>query len=237
VTIRVALEHQTTYRFDREVGIGPHIVRLRPAPHCRTPIVSYALRVEPGSHFLNWQQDAFGNFLARLVFPEPASELSFTVDLVADLTVINPFDFFMEEDSEHYPVHYGSAASDLAPYLAHDESGPLLDAYVAHFEPMCEGEPRMVDLLVEINQQIQSDIAYTTRMEPGVQSPDETLEKALGSCRDSGWLMVAVLRRLGLAARFVSGYLVQLTADQKPLDGPAGPTAHINHQQPRCCLL
>ena len=96
MAIRVALSHRTTYRFDRHVGIGPHEIRLRPAPHCRTPILSYSLNVAPEPHFLNWQQDPYGNWVARLVFPERADALEIEVDLVADLTVINPFDFFLE---------------------------------------------------------------------------------------------------------------------------------------------
>jgi uncharacterized protein (DUF2126 family)/transglutaminase-like putative cysteine protease len=229
VTIRVSLEHRTTYRFDRAVGIGPHVVRLRPAPHTRTPIESYSLTVSPSEHFVNWQQDPFGNYLARLVFPKKATQLSITVGLVADMGVINPFDFFIEDYAESYPFSYPEAlATDLEPYLVPVEDspgaglGPVLSAWLDSL-PVGE-ETSTVDFLVDLNTKIYSDVAYSVRMEPGVQSPDQTLTRAIGSCRDSAWLLVAALRHFGLAARFVSGYLVQLAADAASLDGPSGPT-------------
>ena len=219
-----------SYRFDRAVKISPHVVRLRPAAHCRTPVLAYSMTVTPEEHFVNWQQDPFGNHLARLVFPEPARELTVTVDLIADLAVINPFDFFVEDSAEHYPFAYDEMLRrDLAPYLSDDEPGPLvtrwLDAWSADPASSANTGPIIVDFLVELNQRVFRSVAYTTRMEPGVQTPDETLEKAIGSCRDSAWLLVHILRRLGLAARFVSGYLVQLRPDEVPVDGPAGPLA------------
>jgi len=219
-----------SYRFDRTVGLSPHVVRLRPAPHCRTPILAYSLTVTPRDHFINWQQDPFGNHLARLVFPEPARELTVEVDLVADLGVINPFDFFVEETAERYPFSYDAALRrELAPYFCDDEPSQLLaqwtDDWLAGSSAAGPDGQRIVDFLVELNKRVAGSVAYTVRMEPGVQTPDETLQKAVGSCRDSAWLLVQVLRRLGLAARFVSGYLVQLRPDEKPLDGPAGPLA------------
>ncbi|HEY6532329.1 MAG TPA: transglutaminase family protein, partial [Acidimicrobiales bacterium] len=234
MSIHVAIEHRTRYRFDRSVALGPHVVRLRPAPHCRTPILSYSLTVEPKDHFLNWQQDPFGNFEARLVFPEKADELSIIVDLVADMTVVNPFDFFLEPEAETFPFAYeDDLRRDLGPYLECDPVGPLLGAWLEGVEMPEAGAPT-VDFLVALNQRLQGDIAYTTRMEPGVQAAEVTLAKALGSCRDSGWLLVQVLRNLGLAARFVSGYLVQLTADTTPLDGPAGTTVDFTDLHAWC---
>ena len=223
--IQVALEHRTEYQFDRPVALGPHTVRLRPAPHCRTPILSYSLTVEPAGHFLNWQQDPFGNFGARLVFPEKASQLSIVVDLIADMTVINPFDFFVEEDAEHYPFAYEAGlARDLGPYLVTADPGPQLTEWLAAVpRPEAGDEVRTIDFLIDLNRRLQRDIAYTVRMEPGVQDPDVTLEKRLGSCRDTGWLLVQIARHFGIAARFVSGYLVQLRSDEAPLTGPAGP--------------
>ena len=185
MSIHVALEHRTHYAFDRPVGIGPHVVRLRPAPHSRTPVLSYSLTVEPADHFVNWQQDAFGNFLARLVFPGKATELSITVDLVADLTVVNPFDFFVEPDAERFPFAYGpDERRDLSPYFEVEEPGPHLKAWLAGVEVPADGM-RIVDFLVAVNQRLQGDIAYTTRLEPGVQTPEQTLGLALGSCRDT----------------------------------------------------
>jgi transglutaminase-like putative cysteine protease len=234
VSIHVALEHRTTYRFDRAIGLSPHVVRLRPAPHCRTPILAYSLTVEPADHFVNWQQDPFGNFEARLVFPERTTELSIVVDLVADLTVINPFDFFLEPAAETVPFSYDPELErDLGPYLECDPVGPLLASWLAEVEQPVEGTPT-VDFLVALNQRLQEDVAYTVRMEPGVQEPEVTLGRAIGSCRDSGWLLVQILRNLGLAARFVSGYLVQLTADEVPLDGPAGPSADFTDLHAWC---
>ncbi len=218
-----------SYRFDRSVRLSPHVVRLRPAPHCRTPILAYSLTVTPVDHFINWQQDPFGNHLARLVFPERARELTVAVDLVADLGVINPFDFFVEDTAEQYPFSYDSALlRDLAPYFSDEEASPMVAEWTDELLRSSVGGPngrRIVDFLVEVNQRVAGSVAYTVRMEAGVQTPDETLEKAIGSCRDSAWLLVHVLRRLGIAARFVSGYLVQLRPDERPLDGPAGPAS------------
>jgi len=221
MTIRVAINHDTEYQFDRPVSVSPHVVRLRPAPHCRTPISSFSLKVEPGDHFVNWQQDPFGNYLARFVFPEKVTGIKINVEVIAEMTVINPFDFFLEEEAEHYPFEYDELLKDdLGPYLDTAEKGPLLTKWL---EGVKREKTPIVDFLVALNQRLQNEIEYLIRMEPGVQSCEETLEKQLGSCRDSAWLLVQILRHLGLAARFASGYLVQLTADQKSLDGPSGP--------------
>jgi uncharacterized protein (DUF2126 family)/transglutaminase-like putative cysteine protease len=227
VTITVALEHRTTYTFDRLVQVHPHVIRLRPAPHCRTKIDSYSLTVEPADHFINWQQDPFGNFLARLVFPERTKQLSITVGLVADMSVINPFDFFMEEYAEKYGFSYpADLAADLEPYLRPvDENGSGPGPLVTKFLERLDAKPgtRMVDFLVRLNSAVYNEVGYSVRMEAGVQTPDYTLQSAIGSCRDSAWLLVSLLRQLGLAARFVSGYLIQLTSDVESLDGPSGP--------------
>jgi len=220
LAIHVALNHVTRYRYDRLVSLGPQVVRLRPAPHCRTRILSYSLKVEPAKHFLNWQQDPYANYLARLVFPEQTREFTVTVDLVAEMAVYNPFDFFLEPSAEKFPFAYDAELQDeLAPYRTPDPLTPRVQALLATIPR----EPRAtIDFLVDINQRLQRDIRYLIRMEPGVQTPEETLETAAGSCRDSGWLMVQLLRHLGLAARFVSGYLIQLAPDEKSLDGPSG---------------
>ena len=223
MTLNVALTHRTTYRYDRLVTMRPHVIRLRPAPHCRTPILSYSLSLEPKLHFLNWQQDPFGNFLARVVLPEKTKEFAVTVDLVASMAVINPFDFFVEEGANQWPFTYEAGlAKELLPYLEPDPAGPRLAEYLAGLDR----KPRStIDFLCDINRQLQHDIKYLIRMEPGVQSPEETLGNASGSCRDSGWLLVQIARHLGLAARFVSGYLIQLVPDVKSLDGPVGADA------------
>ena len=229
--IKVALEHRTSYTFDRLVEVYPHVVRLRPAPHSRTPIEAYSLAVEPADHFINWQQDAFGNFLARLVFRNRTRRLTITVGLIADMKVVNPFDFFIEDWAEHVPFDYPKEmVEDLRPYLRpvdeHDDgSGPgeLTRNWVREFS-VPDGT-RTIDFLVALNRAVNADVAYSVRMEAGVQTPDVTLRNGIGSCRDSAWLLVSILRQLGLAARFVSGYLVQLASDVEPLDGPAGPAA------------
>jgi uncharacterized protein (DUF2126 family)/transglutaminase-like putative cysteine protease len=224
MAIRVALQHRTTYRFDRLVNLGPHQIRLRPAPQCRTPILGYSFSVEPPGHFLNWQQDPYGNWVARLVFTERTDKLDVLVGLTADMTVINPFDFFVEPYAETFPFVYAPAlAKELIPFLETAPLGPRLAAWLTAFRATIKGGDNTVTMLVRLNQQLQSEIRYLVRMEPGVQEPEQTLVQACGSCRDSGWLLVQILRNLGLAARFASGYLIQLAADQKPLDGPAGP--------------
>jgi len=221
MSIRVAINHKTEYRYDRPVHLSPHIIRLRPAAHSRTPVLAYSLKISPQQHFINWQQDPFGNYLARLVFPAKTDRLGIEVDLIAEMVVINPFDFFLDKDCEHYPFGYSAQlARELAPYREIIESGPRLKAWVATVD---RSRQQTNDFLVALNQKLHRDIGYNIRMEPGVQSCEETLEKGIGSCRDTGWLLVQILRHLGLAARFVSGYLIQLTADVKSLDGPSGP--------------
>src|SRR6201996_4049536 len=210
------------YRYDRLVKLGPQIIRLRPAPHCRTRILSYSLNVLPEEHFTNWQQDPQANFLARLVFPKPTRELKVEVDLIAEMAVQNPFDFFLEPYAQKIPFGYeATEARDLAPYLFKGFAPPRFRDYLAGISR----EPRAtIDFLVELNSRLAADVRYVIRMEPGVQTPEETLEKRSGSCRDSAELLVQLLRHLGLAARFVSGYLIQLVADTKAIHGPSGPT-------------
>jgi Uncharacterized protein conserved in bacteria len=220
VSIHVALNHVTHYRYDRPISLAPQVVRLRPAPHSRTPILSYSLKVTPAQHFINWQQDPQANYLARLVFPKKTSEFCIEVDLVAEMSVINPFDFFPEPYAATFPFKYEAwQREELEPYLAPLPLTPLL----ADFLATVPRAPRAsVDFLVDLNQRVQGKVGYVIRLEAGVQTPEETLGLALGSCRDSAWLLVQVLRNLGLAARFVSGYLIQLVPDVKSLDGPSG---------------
>lgn len=260
--IHVALHHKTHYTYDRPVGHGPHVVRLRPAPHCRTPILSFSQKITGGEHFINWQQDPFSNWNARLVFPDRMTELCIEVEVIAEMSVYNPFDFFLEESATYFPFAYEPGLrKDLAAFLEACPLNPPLEAFLRRIRTELIGHPtqlphapsaagvhrtdvhhdgghlpeaptpaatgdakklRTLDLIVAINQRLQRDIRYVIRLEPGVQTPEQTLSLASGSCRDSGWLLVQVLRHLGFAARFVSGYLIQLTPDVKALDGPSG---------------
>ncbi len=270
MSLHIALHHRTHYRYDRLVTLGPQVVRLRPAPHCRTRILSYSLRVLPEPHFVNWQQDPQSNYLARLVFPEQTREFCVEVDLVAEMSVLNPFDFFLEPQAEKFPFHYDPTLDhELEPFQLKCPLSPKFKSYLdsvsrdalgenvtflnravvgrsrsdealtssqppaAHdtqpagqslltSTPTQDTRPRTIDFLVAFNQRIWKDIKYLIRLEPGVQTPDQTLATLSGSCRDSAWLLVQLFRHCGLAARFVSGYLIQLKPDLKSLDGPSG---------------
>lgn len=232
MSIHVALNHVTHYRYDRRVSLGPQIIRLRPAPHSRTRILSYSQRITPAEHFINWQQDAEANYLARVVVPDKTTELRIEVDLVVEMAVLNPFDFFLDEYAQHFPFEYQAAERrELAPYLVTQAPTPRFGQYLAELP---RERVRTIDFLVGLNQRLAKDIRYLIRMEPGVQTPETTLCNGSGSCRDSGWLLVQLLRHFGLAARFVSGYLIQLVADVKALDGPSGPTADFTDLHAWC---
>jgi uncharacterized protein (DUF2126 family) len=227
MAIHVALHHRTHYRYDRPINLGPQVVRLRPAPHCRTRILGYSLKIQPEEHFINWQQDPQSNYLARLTFPEKTRELCVEVDLVAEMAVYNPFDFFLEPSAEKCPFIYDPALDhELEPYRRKIGETTRFHDYLESVrrELLPDGRPiATIDFLVGLNQRIWKDISYTIRMEPGVQTPEVTLKSRTGSCRDFAWLLCQLMRHLGLAARFVSGYLIQLAPDQKSLDGPSGP--------------
>ncbi len=220
MSIHVALNHVSDYRYDRQIKLGAQVVRLRPAPHSRTRILSYSMRVEPAEHFINWQQDPQSNYLARLVFPDPLTHFRVEVDLVAEMAVLNPFDFVLEPSAETSPCAYEpELLVELDPYL---QKLPLTPQFERYLEGIDRRRQPTSGFLVELNQRLQHDIAYLIRLEHGVQTPEHTLVAASGSCRDSAWLLVQLLRHLGVAARFVSGYLIQLKSDVKSLDGPSG---------------
>ncbi|MDI9232515.1 DUF2126 domain-containing protein [Limnohabitans lacus] len=220
MSIHVALHHVTHYTYDRPVQLGPQVIRLRPAPHSRSRILSYSLKVEPEEHFINWQQDAFANYQARLVFPQKTTQFKVTVDVVTEMAVFNPFDFFLEPSAEEVPFKYTDVVKEeLQSYLVKENKTPKFKKYLCSLD---RKRQRTIDFLVQINQRLHQDIRYTIRMEPGVQAPEETLTLKSGSCRDSAWLLVQLFRHMNIAARFVSGYLIQLAPDVKSLDGPSG---------------
>ena len=240
MSIHVALHHKTHYRYDRLVNLGPQVVRLRPAPHSRTRILGYSLKIKPEKHFLNWIQDPQSNYAARLVFEQPTREFCVEVDLIAEMSVFNPFDFFLEPQAEKFPFVYDPALNhELAPFQRKCWLTPAFSKYLTtirrdllgevkrrtkqeRLEIPADEKPRTNDFLVALNQRLWQDIKYTIRLAPGVQTPEETLTKLSGSCRDSAWLLCQLLRHCGFASRFVSGYLIQLKADVKALDGPSG---------------
>jgi uncharacterized protein (DUF2126 family)/transglutaminase-like putative cysteine protease len=247
MAIHVALSHRTYYRYDRPVRHTPHVIRLRPAPHARTPVLSYSLKITGGENFIHWQQDPFSNWNARVTFPKAMRELEVEVEVVAEMAVFNPFDFFLEDSATHVPFVYGpDLGRELAPFTvayAVGQSASAVDRYVVPFRQKLEASQRAasdgdrlstVDFLVGLNQQVHRDVAYLIRLEPGVQSPDQTLARGTGSCRDSAWLLCEILRRLGFAARFVSGYLIQLQPDVKPLEGAAGAEADFTDLHAWC---
>ena len=221
MALKVAISHKTVYKYSKKVSLSPHIFRLRPAPHSRTPIESYSLKIKPENHFFNWQQDAFGNYLARIVFQEKTEEMSIDVEIIADLKTINPFDFFVEESAEEFPFEYSDEIKkELQAYLEVEETGQLINDFIATVDIT----PRKtIYFLIDLNMLVYKYMKYNIRMEPGVQSCEESLECKSGSCRDFAWMMIQILRNMGFAARFVSGYIVQLSADEKSLDGPSGP--------------
>ncbi|MFD0988504.1 DUF2126 domain-containing protein [Mariniflexile jejuense] len=221
MALKIVISHKTLYKYDRSVSLSPHIFRLRPAPHSRTPIEAYSIKIKPENQFFNWQQDPFGNYLARLIFPEKTKELSIEVEIIADLKTINPFDFFVEEYAEEFPFKYNETVKkELLPYLEITEKGKLLQDFLKTID---KTPRKTIYFLIDINRKIYEYLKYNIRLDPGVQSCEETLELKSGSCRDYAWLFVQTLRHLGFGARFVSGYLVQLKSDEKSLDGPSGP--------------
>src|SRR5271156_6298828 len=220
MSIQAAIHHVTRYRYDHPITLGAQTIRLRPAPHCRAKIAAYSLTIDPPQHYLNWQQDPQSNWLARVVVPEKTDHFTVSVDLTVEMDVINPFDFFLEPAAEQFPFTYApELKAELEPYLAISDVGKKFDAYFARLPKQAN---QTTAFLFEVNAGLSRDIAYLIRMEPGIQTPEETLTKCSGSCRDSAWLLVQLLRRLGLAARFASGYLIQLKPDVEALDGPSG---------------
>lgn len=220
--LTVTLNHKTEYRYDRPIQLGPQLVRLKPAAHARTQVSSWALKVGPQKHFINSLQDPYGNFLTRILFPERTDHFSLEVNLTADLTVFNPFDFFLEPECETWPMAWSDMQrQSWTPWLKKAEHGPLFSRFL---KAIPTARTQTIPFLVDVNQRIAQAVSYRIRLEPNIQTPEETLRLASGSCRDSALLLVELLRHLDLPARFVSGYLIQLKPDQRPLQAPYGPS-------------
>jgi transglutaminase-like putative cysteine protease len=223
MSVTVALNHTTRYCYNPPAGLSPQTIRLRPSPHCRTPIHEYSLAISPEIYSLHWIQDPQGNYLARVIFSAPITEFKVEVNLIAELSSHNPFDFFVEDYATNFPFIYDETIQDeIAPYLKNlGDTGPQWNEFIE----TVDANPRQsIHFLVDLNQKLNQAIEYSMRMEPGIQTPEFTLAKRMGSCRDSSWLLINVLRHFGFAARFVSGYLIQLKADQENPDLPPGPT-------------
>jgi uncharacterized protein (DUF2126 family)/transglutaminase-like putative cysteine protease len=213
---KVAVHHESRYRYEHPVSLGPQTIRLRPAPHCRTPIASYSLEIKPTDSMCSWQFDPLANHVARVVFSNKTSEFSVTVDLVADMIPVNPFAFLLEAEAETVPFTYKSeVARNLEPFLSVEPAG----LYLREFVDSVGGPQPTVAFLLGLNERIRNQVAYTTRLEHGVQSSEQTLSMGTGSCRDLSWLLIQVCRQLGIAARFVSGYLIQLAEDEPLAEG------------------
>lgn len=203
------------YRFDRPVRLAPHLMRLRPAPHCRALVRAYSLKVEPGGCAIDWLRDSFDNHLARLSFDRPIPGLSVDIGLKLEVTEVAPFELPVDASALFYPFEYRQHLhAGLAPYLQVAESGSLLRGWLQRTD--CRRRFTL-NFLADLAGRVRSEIDYCVRMQPGVQSCEQTLLLGSGSCRDSAWLLVQILRHLGLASRFASGYLLQ-TADDSAFD-------------------
>jgi transglutaminase-like putative cysteine protease len=209
---RFRLVHRTRYAFDRAVRLAPHEVRLRPAPHARLAIGRYRLAVEEAPHTLHWQQDPHNNWVARLTFAARSVSLVLDVVLEGTLVEFDPFDFFVDPSAATWPFAYApGVARALGPCLEGGaDRGPRFAAWLAAFRATIARDEPTIALLVRLNRRLREDVDYRVRDEAGVQSVEATLASRSGSCRDSAWLLAAILRDLGLAARFVSGYLAEV---------------------------
>ncbi|GAC1299205.1 MAG: hypothetical protein NVSMB23_29950 [Myxococcales bacterium] len=225
--MRLLLRHRSRYVYPRPAILGPHLVRLRPAAHARARVETYALRVtEPGE--IRWQQDPAGNHVARATWPGVRiAELEVSVELALDLKPVNPFDFTLDAFAEQTPFSYGALTSDLSPYLGWGDAAFACGARAGEFFAALPRGGATVPLVSELNRLVKERVRYVVREEPGVWTPEETLLQGRGSCRDSAVLLVSALRSRGLAARFVSGYLVQLADGARLPDQATGVSTDV----------
>ncbi|GAB4024645.1 transglutaminase family protein [Spirosoma koreense] len=215
MAIRIQLTHQTRYQYDRAVFLSSQLIRLKPAAHSQVSIESYALTIRPDQHTLHWHQDPFGNYVARVDFSASVESMAIDVAMNLGIETVNPFDFLIDTYAESYPFTYStSLQKELFLYTELTEPGPYQTQWIGQIKH--QPKKNTIDFLIGLNQQVCQAITYRERWQPGVQSAEETLRRAIGSCRDSAWLLVQLLRKLGLAARFVSGYLIQLKETDVP---------------------
>ncbi|HEY1555651.1 MAG TPA: transglutaminase family protein [Kofleriaceae bacterium] len=222
--MRVLVQHRSRYRYPAPALLGPQVIRLRPADHARARVESYRLDIAP-EHRVHWQRDPHGNHAARVTFKsgQRIESLELLVELALDVRPVNPFDFFVDARAKTTPFTYPDAlAGELAAFLDTGDPAYRLGRRTLELLAALPGEADTIDLLVEINRRVREAVAYVIRDEPGVWTPEQTLAEGRGSCRDSGVLLVALLRARGIAARFASGYLVQLADEGMIPDEPRG---------------
>jgi len=216
--MRVSLHHITRYRYDRQVRLGPQIIRLHPAPHYRGHLLRYSMTLEPSGADIQWIPDAFANQTAEVRFPDHTDVFRVSVELMIDKGTISPLAVSPTADAGHGPPHYAPPLiRALAPYRHTAPAGRLFQAYLSTIDVRHLPAATFVMMM---NQKLHQDIRYRIRQEHGVQTPEHTLRDGSGSCRDSGWLLVHLLRHCGFAARFVSGYLIQLPSDTSERTNP-----------------
>lgn len=203
----IQIHHETLYSYSRPVFLSPQIFRLKPSAHHCATIKDYNLSLEPGLHELNWIQDAYGNSIARAIFPNLVNYMKVDVSFSIEPVDFDPFSFYLDIEASNYPFEYDlETRKALCPYFDQEIPGVLLSNFINGLNKV---NIPITQFLVALNNRLFNEIRYTERDEPGIQSCEQTLSSSLGSCRDTAWLLVQVLRHLNLASRFVSGYLVE----------------------------
>ncbi len=218
----LTVTHTTVYRYRRPVRFGEHRLMFRPRDSHDLRLADSALTISPGAE-VRWMHDVFSNSIAIASFEEPAAELRFKSRIVIEHYGLENPDFVIEPYAQTYPFSYpAEEIPDLGRSTERDYPDPerKIDAWVKGFLNG-GGQVRTQDLLVNITKAIHEQFSYARRYSLGTQSPVETLEKGSGTCRDLAMFMMGAVRALGLAARFVSGYLYDPALDET-LPGGAG---------------
>lgn len=212
---RYQIHHHTIYRYDTSVTFSPHYLRLKPQESDVCDTLSYTLDVSPPCS-VYWSEDIIGNHVAKCIFSTPSDILDIRTVLEVSLGEKNPFAFIVDEYAENYPFAYRPYEQNgLQYYLQVQEQGELFTQWVARFSPL---SMYVVSMLREVANAIAMEIRYEKRHEPGYLPAEQTLAEKQGSCRDTAWLLMQTLRALGLASRFVSGYLLQPEDDVPDVD-------------------